>query len=116
MKFVSQVMGESANDAEKRINADFDLGLPIDGKRHSLAEQIAAERRLKRFVFQRDMEELREENKQRIRLIGIDLWLVLSRLCADAKDEFSRTGEWPVWAGDVFRMLAEIEYEQKGGD
>lgn len=117
IRFVELLFSESRDDAERRINNDFGLRLPVGGAELSLAEQVAARQRLRDIRAENVRKEMHEAAASAHRCLFMDAYLLLNRLRLEALEEVAATGKYPDWAAECFRQFMDIEqYIQEGGD
>lgn len=112
--FVMQYFGLSFLEAEKKLNADFRLGLPIGEKltaeQQREADRIAEERRRKQLERQAERERLETAYS-----VALDNWIILDKM---RRDNFPRDPAEPFseayvcavkWIDDASAVLDEAE-------
>lgn len=117
VRFVSLLGDIGDTDAEKRINEDFNLGLPLGNKRTSLMEQITALDRLREYATKRRCEEIHKEAQEANFCLMWRVWSIARELRMEALEAVQNTGNYPQWASQAFALWDWIDNEIKeGGD
>lgn len=116
VKFVATLFDIPYAQAEEKINQDFNLCLPIGNAKCSLGEQLAAINRLKVLAGKRRAEEIAKDARESHWLLMWTIWITANEMRLEALDTVERTGEYPSWADEAFRLWMWIDNEIKEGE